>query len=131
MSGKALTSSATGWRREPALHTGQQVGKLFIPKSKLKQLRHKIKVKVRGNADRPIPCRSHRQPQPHHHRLAELLPLCRKAWREFAKLDWWLDRRMAHWVRQKHAAQCGKRCSASMSETDPGNGDAGATEPNS
>ena len=33
--------------QQPALHTGKRVGKLFIPKSKLKQLRHAIKVTVR------------------------------------------------------------------------------------
>ena len=88
--------------QEPALHTGKRVGKLFIPKSKLKQLRHTIKVKVRGTpTGRP---------------LADLIdslnPIITgwrnyyryagKAWREFAKLDWWVDRRIAHWVRRKH-----------------------------
>ena len=73
--------------QEPALHTGKQVGKLFIPKSKLKQLRRTIKAKVRGTpTGRP---------------LADLIdslnPIITgwrnyyryagRAWREFAKLE--------------------------------------------
>src|SRR5271155_2213083 len=88
--------------QEPALHTGKRVGKLLIPKSKLKDLRRTIKVKVRGTpTGRP---------------LADLIdslnPIITgwrnyyryagRAWREFAKLDWWVDRRIAHWVRRKH-----------------------------
>ena len=79
MSGKALTSSGIGWCNNRLIILESRVGKLFIPKSKLKQLRHKIKVKVKRNADRQISHRSDRQPQPHHHWLAELLPLCRKS----------------------------------------------------
>ena len=45
--------------QEPALHTGKQVGKLLIPKSKLKQLRRTIKAKVRGTpTGRPLPISS-------------------------------------------------------------------------
>ncbi len=34
--------------QEPARHSGNRVGKLYIPKGKLRELRHKIKVAVRG-----------------------------------------------------------------------------------
>ena len=88
--------------QEPAHHTNSRVGKLFISKSKLKQLHHKIKVEVKET--------------PTGKSLADLIdrlnPIITgwrnyyryagRAWREFAKLDWWLDRRVAHWVRQKH-----------------------------
>ena len=88
--------------QQPAHHTCNRVGKLFIPKSKLKQLRHKIKVKVKKT--------------PTGKSLTDLIdslnPIITgwrnyyryagRAWREFAKLDWWLERRVAHWARQKH-----------------------------
>lgn len=88
--------------QKPALHTGKPVGKLFIPKDKLKNLRHKIKVMVRGT--------------PTGRTLADLIdslnPLITgwrnyyryagRAWNEFANLDWWLEKRIAHWVRTKH-----------------------------
>jgi len=88
--------------QEPARQTRRPVGKLFIPKSKLKQLRRTIKVTVRE--------------MPTGHSLADLIdnlnPLVTgwrnyyryagRAWREFAKLDWWMERRIAHWVRKKH-----------------------------
>lgn len=88
--------------QEPALHTGKRVGKLFIPKSKLKELRRTIKAKVRGTPTG----------QPLADLIDSLNPLITgwrnyyryagRAWREFAKLDWWMDRRIAHWVRRKH-----------------------------
>ncbi|SDR44614.1 group II intron reverse transcriptase/maturase [Rhizobiales bacterium GAS113] len=88
--------------QKPARHDGNRVGKLFIPKSKLGGLRHKIKVKVRAT--------------PTGDSLAELIeslnPIitgwrnyyryAARAWREFAKLDWWMEQRMARWVRKKH-----------------------------
>ena len=88
--------------QQPAHHTCNRVGKLFIPKSKLKQLRHQIKVKVKKT--------------PTGKSLTDLIdnlnPIiigwrnyyryAGRAWREFAKLDWWLERRIAHWARQKH-----------------------------
>ena len=88
--------------QQPAHHACNRVGKLFIPKSKLKQLRHNIKVKVKKT--------------PTGKSLTDLIDSLNpiiigwrnyyryagRAWREFAKLDWWLERRVAHWARQKH-----------------------------
>jgi len=82
--------------------TGRHSGHLFIPKEKLQLLRDKIKAKVKK--------------MPTGHSLTDLIddlnPLiigwrnyyryANRAWKEFAKLDWWLDRRIMLWIRRKH-----------------------------
>ena len=82
--------------------TGRMIGNLFIPKSKLKDLRYKIKEKVRG--------------MPSGEPLARLIgmlnPIIRgwrnyyryatKAYRDFAGLDWWMRQRVGRWIRKKH-----------------------------
>lgn len=82
--------------------TGRQVGKLFIPRDKLKGLRHKIKVLVRGTpTGRPLA-----------YLIGILNPII-TGWRnyyryaigaydDFAGLDWWMEQRVWRWLRKKH-----------------------------
>lgn len=85
-----------------ARRTGRMVGNLFIPKSKLRDLRHKIKARVRAT---PTGCR-----------LANLIgslnPIitgwrnyyryATRACRDFTRLDWWMGQRVGRWLRRKH-----------------------------
>nr|WP_249812405.1 group II intron maturase-specific domain-containing protein [Bradyrhizobium sp. 162] len=78
------------------------VGNLFIPKSKLKDLRHKIKVRVKAT--------------PTSQALADLIDdlnpvitgwrnyyrYATWATRDFASLDWWLWERIGRWLHRKH-----------------------------
>ena len=85
-----------------ALYTGASVGNLFIPKSKLKDLRHKIKAMVRKT--------------PTGEKLASLInklnPIV-TGWRNYYRyatgacdafntLDWWLWQRVGRWLKRKH-----------------------------
>ncbi|MFZ5700764.1 MAG: group II intron reverse transcriptase/maturase [Pseudomonadota bacterium] len=88
--------------RERASVSGRRCGKLFIPKDKLQNLRSKIKAKVRKT--------------PTGRTLSDLIedlnPIiigwrnyyryANRAWKVFATLDWWLDRRIMYWIRRKH-----------------------------
>jgi len=85
-----------------ARQTGRRVGNLFIPKSKLNDLRHKIKVVVGGI---PTGCtltdvidklnpvllgwRNHYQ-------------YATGAYREFHRLDFWIWQRIGCWLKRKH-----------------------------
>ncbi|MCM2439467.1 group II intron reverse transcriptase/maturase [Agrobacterium vitis] len=85
-----------------ALRTGRPVGNLFIPKSKLNDLRHKIKVLVKDI--------------PTGWPLAELIdklnPIllgwrnyyryATRAQRDFTHLDHWIWQRVWRWIRKKH-----------------------------
>ena len=85
-----------------ARRTGHMVGNLFIPKGKLKDLRHKIKVRVKET--------------PTGQSLADLIESLNPvitgwrnyyryatwATRDFAGLDWWLWERIGRWMRRKH-----------------------------
>ncbi|MCK1448803.1 group II intron reverse transcriptase/maturase [Bradyrhizobium sp. 48] len=85
-----------------ARRTGRMVGNLFIPKSKLKDLRHKIKVRVKAT--------------PTGQALADLIDdlnpvitgwrnyyrYATWATRDFASLDWWLWERIGRWLHRKH-----------------------------
>jgi group II intron reverse transcriptase/maturase len=85
-----------------ARRTGHMVGNLFIPKGKLKDLRHKIKVRVKET--------------PTGQSLADLIESLNPvitgwrnyyryatwATRDFAGLDWWLWERIGRWLRRKH-----------------------------
>lgn len=85
-----------------ARRTGRMVGNLFIPKSKLKDVRHKIKVRVRET--------------PTGKSLADLIDSLNPvvtgwrnyyryatwATRDFSGLDWWLWERIGRWLRRKH-----------------------------
>lgn len=85
-----------------ALHTGHRVGKLFIPKRKLNDLRHKIKVMVKGI---PTGC-------PLAEVIGDLNPVILgwrnyyryaiRAYREFSHLDYWIWQRVGRWLRRKH-----------------------------
>jgi RNA-directed DNA polymerase len=84
------------------LRTGRQVGNLFIPKSKLNDLRHKIKVMVKGI---PSGC-------PLTEVIDRLNPIilgwrsyyryATRAHRDFAHLDDWMWWRVGRWLRKKH-----------------------------
>jgi RNA-directed DNA polymerase len=93
-----------GYRVEQtkARRTGRMVGNLFIPKSKLKDLRHKIKAKVRGTpTGRPLA-----------YLITTLNPIITGwrnyyryatwATRDFHSLDWWMRERVGRWLRKKH-----------------------------
>ena len=85
-----------------ALRTGHWIGKLFIPKGKLNDLRHKIKVMVKGI---PTGCS-----------LAEVISNLNpiivgwrnyyryaiRAYRECNHLDYWIWQRVGRWLRRKH-----------------------------
>lgn len=85
-----------------ARRTNRMVGNLFIPKSKLKDLRHKIKVKVRATSTgRPLA-----------YLIGSLNPIITGwrnyykyatwATRDFHSLDWWMWDRVRRWLRKKH-----------------------------
>ena len=88
--------------------TRRHVGLLFIPKSKSQLLRDKIKVKVRET--------------PTGVTLADLIDdlnpvvvgwrnyyrYATRAWREFAKHDWWLYWRVKSWLGKKHGKASGR-----------------------
>lgn len=85
-----------------ARRTGRLVGNLFIPKSKLKDLRRKIKVRVRET--------------PTGKSLADLIDSLNPvvtgwrnyyryatwATRDFSGLDWWLWERIGRWLHRKY-----------------------------
>jgi len=85
-----------------ARNTGRWVGNLFIPKSKLNDLRHKIKVMVKGI---PTGC-------PLATVIERLDPIllgwrnyyryATRAHREFNHLDFWIWQRVGRWLRRKH-----------------------------
>lgn len=89
-------------RQTRAIRTGRQVGNLFIPKRKLKQLRARIKASTKRSAlNRPLTALIH-----------ELNPIitgwrnyyrfATRACRDFVALDQWLYRRIARWLQKKH-----------------------------
>jgi group II intron reverse transcriptase/maturase len=89
--------------QERARSTKRNVGKLFIPKSKLQYLRDRIKIRTK----RTVLNLSLGQ------LVADLNPII-VGWRnyyryatgacaEFDRLDWWLNMRIVHWLREKHA----------------------------
>ncbi len=93
-----------GYRVEQtkARHTGRRVGNLFIPKSKLNDLRHKIKVMVKGI---PTGCTLTTV-------IDKLNPIllgwrnyyryATGAYREFHQLDFWIWERVGRWLKRKH-----------------------------
>ncbi|MDE2630322.1 MAG: group II intron reverse transcriptase/maturase [Alphaproteobacteria bacterium] len=85
-----------------ARRTGRRVGNLFIPKSKLNDLRHKIKVMVRGI---PTGCSLATVIE----RLNPVLLGWRNyyqyatgAYDEFSHLDFWIWERVGRWLKRKH-----------------------------
>ncbi|WLE00854.1 group II intron reverse transcriptase/maturase (plasmid) [Agrobacterium leguminum] len=88
--------------QERARHTGRMVGKPTIPRAKLKDLRHKIKVMVREFPTGESLSRL----------IGKLNPLI-TGWRnyyrhamgaydDFVGLDWWLAQRIDRWMRKKY-----------------------------
>jgi RNA-directed DNA polymerase len=85
-----------------ALRTGRLVGNLFIPKGKLTDLRHRLKVMVKG-----IPTG-----HPLAYVVDKLNPIllgwrnyyryATQACREFSRLDKWIWERVGRWLRKKH-----------------------------
>ena len=82
--------------------TGRHSGKLFIPKSKLKLLRRKIKVKVRETSTGRSLTDLINSLNPLIIGWRNYYRYAARAWREFGKLDWWLGRRIMLWIRRKH-----------------------------
>lgn len=84
------------------VRSGNPVGNLFIPKSKLADLRYKIKEQVRA-----MPTG-----EPLARIIGMLNPLIRgwrsyyryatRASRDFTSLDWWMTQRVGRWLRKKH-----------------------------
>lgn len=85
-----------------ARRTKRMVGNLFIPRRKLKDLRHRIKVMVRETpTGRSVA-----------HLLGKLNPIitgwrnyyryATNATRDFNSLDWWIWGRIGRWIRKKH-----------------------------
>ncbi len=88
--------------QEKARRTGAHVGKLFIPKSKLNDLRHKLKGLVRQTP----------MGETLANLIGELNPII-TGWRNyfryatgasgaFHSLDWWMRLRVGRWLRKKH-----------------------------
>ncbi|NMG41902.1 group II intron reverse transcriptase/maturase [Chelativorans sp. ZYF759] len=85
-----------------AIHTGRPVGKLIIPRSKLNDLRHKIKGMVKDI--------------PTGYPLATLIETLNpvllgwrnyyryavRAYQDFTSLDWWIRQRIERWLKRKH-----------------------------
>lgn len=88
--------------QEKSLTTGRKVGKLFIPKSKLKDLRYKVRKLVRETpTGKPLAGL-----------IADLNPIitgwrtyykfATGACRDFNSLDKWMWERVGRWLRKKH-----------------------------
>ena len=104
-----------------ARRTGRPVGNLFIPKSKLTDLRRRIKVKVRET--------------PTGYPLASLIgklnPILTGwrnyyryatwACRDFGKLDWRIRQRIGRWLRKKHHKATWRELRRRFSGTTHGN----------
>jgi RNA-directed DNA polymerase len=100
--------------------SGRRVGMPFIPKGKSQLLRDKIKAKVRET--------------PTGRSLADLIDdlnpvitgwrnyyrYASRAWKEFAKSDWWLYWRLKSWLGKKHARRPEGHCAVSMPSRGPG-----------
>lgn len=88
--------------QQKSRRTGRMVGKLFIPRQKLKDLRHKIKVRVRET-----------QPNVSLTELIGRLNPIILGWRnyyrhaigasrDFTGLDWWMRQRIGRWLQKKY-----------------------------
>jgi hypothetical protein len=88
--------------KERAMNTGRMVGKLRIPKGKLQLLRNRIRQRTDAATTN----------QSLQELLRSLSPLiagwrnyyryATGAWKDFARLDWWLWHRIFRWLRRKH-----------------------------
>jgi RNA-directed DNA polymerase len=84
------------------LRTGHWVGKLFIPKGKLNDLRHKIKVKVKGITTGCSLAEVISNLNPVIVGWRNYYRYAIRAYREFNHLDRWIWQRVGRWLRRKH-----------------------------
>jgi len=82
--------------------SGNRVGNLFIPKSKLKDLRHKIKVMVREMPTGESLARVIGMLNPLILGWRNYYRYATNAWKDFTRLDWWMTQRVGRWLRKKH-----------------------------
>jgi group II intron reverse transcriptase/maturase len=85
-----------------ARRTGRWVGNLFIPKSKLKDLRHKIKVMVKGIPTGWPPAKVIDRLNPILLGWRNYYRYATGAYRDFHRLDYWIWQRVGRWLRKKH-----------------------------
>jgi group II intron reverse transcriptase/maturase len=85
-----------------AFHTRRWVGKLFIPKSKLNDLRHKIKVMVKDIPTGWTLTDVIKRLNPVLLGWRNYYRYAIGAYREFHRLDFWIWQRVGRWLRKKH-----------------------------
>lgn len=85
-----------------ALRTGHRVGNLFIPKGKLADLRHKIKVMVKGTPTGWPLSRLIGMLNPVLIGWRNYYRYATRAYREFFNLDYWIWQRVGRWLRKKY-----------------------------
>jgi len=85
-----------------ARRNGRLVGKLFIPKGKLKDLRRTIKAMVRETPTGKSLAYLINKLNPIITGWRNYYRYATWACRDFASLDWWLRERIKRWVRKKH-----------------------------
>lgn len=82
--------------------TGRKVGNLTIPKAKLKDLRHKIKVLVRDFPTGESLARLIEKLNPLITGWRNYYRYATGAYDDFSALDWWLGQRVDRWLRKKY-----------------------------
>jgi RNA-directed DNA polymerase len=87
--------------------TGRHVGMLFIPKSKSQLLRDKIKAKVRTTPTGITLAALIDDLNPVILGWRNCYRYASRAWKEFAKHDWWLYWRLKSWLVKKHGKASG------------------------
>lgn len=85
-----------------ARNTGRRVGNLFIPKSKLNDLRYKIKVMVRGTTNGSTLASLIIKLNPVLLGWRNYYRYATGAYREFHRLDFWIWERVGRWLKRKH-----------------------------
>lgn len=85
-----------------ARNTGRRVGNLFIPKSKLNDLRHKIKVKVKGTRTGCSLAIVIEKLNPVLLGWRNYYQYATGAYDEFHRLDFWIWERVGRWLKMKH-----------------------------
>lgn len=85
-----------------AIYSGKPVGKLFIPKNKANDLRHRLKGIVRGMPTGEPLARVIGKVNPIVIGWRNYYRYATGAWRTFVALDWWLEQRVGRWLRAKH-----------------------------
>jgi RNA-directed DNA polymerase len=88
--------------QDQAVHTGHWVGKFFIPKNKLNDLRHKIKVTVRETPTGKSLTTVIDKLNPILLGWRNYYRYAAKAYRDFSHLDYWIGARVGRWLKKKH-----------------------------